>query len=71
MEDMEKFVSNPLLTLAAIAFTVYEIRSLVKAIQALIIQRNASLEMNSKEGLSLLKDIKTGIVKLYQLIKSR
>ena len=71
MEDMEKFVSNPLLTLAAIAFTVYEIRSLVKAIQALIIQRNASLEINSKEGLSLLKDIKTGIVKLYQLIKSR
>ena len=71
MEDMEKFVSNPFLTLAAIAFTLYEIRSLVKAIQALTVQRNASLEVNSKEGLSLLKDIKTGIVKLYQLVKSR
>lgn len=71
MEDMEKFVSNPLLTIAAIAFTMYEIRSLVKAIQALIIQRNASLEINSKEGLSLLRDIKTGVIKLYQLIRSR
>lgn len=71
MEDMEKFVSSPLLTIAAIAFTMYEIRSLVKAIQALIIQRNASLEINSKEGLSLLRDIKTGVIKLYQLIRSR
>lgn len=71
MEDMEKLVSNPFLTMAAMAFTLYEIRSLVKAIQALTVQRNASLEVYGKEGLSLLKDIKTGIAGLYQLIKSR
>lgn len=71
MEDMEKLVNNPFLTLAAIVFTLYEIRSLMKAIQALTVQRNASLEVYSKEGLSLLKDIKTGIAGLYQLIRSR
>ena len=71
MEGMEELVNNPFLTLAAMAFTLYEIRSLVKAIQALTAQRNASLEVYSKEGLSLLKDIKTSIAGLYQLIKSR
>lgn len=71
MEDMEKLVNNPFLTLAAIAFTLYEIRSLVKAIQALTVQRNASLEVYGKEGLSLLRDVKTGIARLYQLIRSR
>ena len=71
MEDMEKLVSSPFLTLAAIAFTLYEIRSLIKVIQALIAQRNASFEISSKEGLSLLRDIKTGVVKLFQLIRSR
>ena len=71
MEDMEKLVNNPFLTLAAIAFTLYEIRSLVKAIQALTVQRNASLEANGREGLSLLRDINTGIARLYQLIRSR
>ena len=71
MEDMEKLVNNPFLTLACIAFTLYEIRSLVKAIQALTAQRNASLEVYGKEGLSLLRDINTGIARLYQLIRSR
>lgn len=71
MEDMEKFVNSPFLTLAAMAFTLYEIRSLVKAIQTLTVQRNASIEAYGKEGLSLLRDIKTGIVRLYQLIRSR
>lgn len=71
MEDMEKLVNNPFLTMAAMAFTLYEIRSLVKAIQALTVQHNASIEVYGKEGLSLLKDIKTGIAGLYQLIKSR
>ena len=71
MEDMEKLINNPFLTLAAMAFTLYEIRSLIKAIQTLTVQRNASLEVYGKEGLSLLKDIKTGIAGLYQLIRSR
>lgn len=71
MEDIEKLINNPFLTLAAIAFTLYEIRSLVKAIQALTVRRNASLEVYGKEGLFLLKGIKTGIAGLYQLIRSR
>lgn len=71
MEDMEKLVNNPFLTLAAMAFTLYEIRSLIKAIQTLTVQRNASLEVYGKEGLSLLRDIKTGIARLYRLIRSR
>ena len=71
MEDIEKLVNNPFLALAAMAFTLYEIRSLIKAIQTLTVQRNASLEVNGREGLSLLRDINTGIARLYQLIRSR
>lgn len=71
LEELEKIASNPILTLAAIAFTLYEIRALIKAIHALVIQRNTALDIASREALALLKDIKTGIVRLYQLIKSR
>lgn len=71
MEEMQKMLTNPVLTLVGILLVLREIHNLVTAIRALITQRNDALAATSQSALALLTDIKTALMRLYQLIKSR
>ena len=71
MDELQKMLTNPVLTLVGILLVLREIHSLVTAIKALITQRNDALTDTSQSVLVLLSDIKTALTRLYQLIKSR
>ena len=71
MDELQKMLTNPVLTLVGILLVLREIHSLVTAIKALITQRNDALTDTSQSMLVLLNDIKTALTRLYQLIKSR
>ena len=71
MDELQKMLTNPVLTLVGILLVLREIHSLVTAIKALITQRNDALTATSQSALVLLSDIKTALTRLYQLIKSR
>ena len=71
MDEFQKVLTNPVLTLVGILFVLREIHSLVNSIKALIVQRNDSASSLSQSVLSRLDDIKRGLARLYQLIKSR
>ena len=71
MDELQKMLTNPVLTLVGILLVLREIHSLMNAIKALITQRNDALTATSQSALALLNDIKTALTRLYQLIKSR
>ena len=71
MDELQKMLTNPVLTLVGILLVLREIHSLVIAIKALITQRNEALTVASQSALVLLNDIKTALARLYQLIKLR
>ena len=71
MDELQKMLTNPVLTLVGILLVLREIHSLVTAIKALITQRNDALTVTSQSALVLLNDIKTALTRLYQLIKLR
>ena len=71
MDELQKMLTNPVLTLVGILLVLREIHSLMNAIKALITQRNDALTATSQSALVLLSDIKTALTRLYQLIKSR
>lgn len=71
MEELKGMFTNPVLTLVGILLVLREIHALVGVIKTLITQRNDAFEASSKTALSLLTDIRTGIARLYQLIRSR
>ena len=71
MDELQKMLTNPVLTLVGILLVLREIHSLVTAIKALITQRNDALTVASQSALVLLNDIKTALTRLYQLIKLR
>ena len=71
MDELQKMLTNPVLTLVGILLVLREIHSLVIAIKALITQRNDALTVTSQSALVLLNDIKTALTRLYQLIKLR
>ena len=71
MDEWQKMLTNPVLTLVGILLILREIHSLVTAIKALITQRNDALIATSQSALAMLSDIKTALTRLYQLIKLR
>ena len=71
MDELQKMLTNPVLTLVGILLVLREIHSLITAIKALITQRNDALTDTSQSALVLLNDIKTALARLYQLIKLR
>ena len=71
MDELQKMLTNPVLTLVGILLVLREIHSLVTAIKTLITQRNEALTAASQSALVLLNDIKTALARLYQLIKLR
>ena len=71
MDELQKMLTNPVLTLVGILLVLREIHSLVTVIKGLITQRNDALTDMSQSVLVLLSDIKTALTRLYQLIKSR
>lgn len=71
MEELKEMLANPILTLVGILLILREIHSLVNSIKALIVQRNDAMSSLSQSVLSRLDDIKRGLARLYQLIKSR
>ena len=71
MDEWQKMLANPVLTLVGILLILREIHSLVMVIKALITQRNDALTATSQSALAMLSDIKTALTRLYQLIKSR
>ena len=71
MDELQKMLTNPVLTLVGILLVLREIHSLMNAIKALITQRNDALTATSQSALALLNDIKAALTRLYQLIKSR
>lgn len=71
MDELQKMLTNPVLTLVGILLVLREIHGLVTAIKALITQRSDALAATSQDALVLLNDIKTALTRLYQLIKSR
>ena len=71
MDELQKMLTNPVLTLVGILLVLREIHNLVIAIKTLITQRNDALAVSSQSTLNLLADIKAGLGRLYQLIKSR
>ena len=71
MDELQKMLTNPVLTLVGILLVLREIHSLVTAIKALITQRNDAFTVTSQSALVLLNDIKTALTRLYQLIKLR
>ena len=71
MDELQKMLTNPVLTLVGILLVLREIHNLVIAIKTLITQRNDALTAMSQNALALLNDIKTALTRLYQLIKSR
>ena len=71
MDELQKMLTNPVLTLVGILLVLREIHSLVTAIKALITQRNDALTVTSQSALVMLNDIKTALTRLYQLIKLR
>ena len=71
MDELQKMLTNPVLTLVGILLVLREIHNLVIAIKTLITQRNDALTITSQSALDLLNDIKTALTRLYQLIKSR
>lgn len=71
MEELQKMLTNPVLTLVGILLVLREIHNLVTAIKTLITQRNDALIITSQSALALLNDIKTALTRLYQLIKLR
>ena len=71
MDELQKMLTNPVLTLVGILLVLREIHNIVTAIKTLIIQRNDTLTVASQSALALLNDIKTALTRLYQLIKSR
>ena len=71
MDELQKMLTNPVLTLVGILLVLREIHNLVTAIKTIITQRNDALAVTSQSALALLNDIKTALMRLYQLIKSR
>ena len=71
MDELQKMLTNPVLTLVGILLVLREIHNLVTAIKTLITQRNDTLTVTSQSAMALLNDIKTALARLYQLIKSR
>ena len=71
MDELQKMLTNPVLTLVGILLVLREIHSLVTVIKALITQRNDALTVTSQSALVLLNEIKTALTRLYQLIKLR
>ena len=71
MNELQKMLANPVLTLVGILLVLREIHNLVIAIKTLITQRNDTLTVTSQSALAMLDDIKTALTRLYQLIESR
>ena len=71
MDELQKMLTNPVLTLVGILLVLREIHNLVIAIKTLITQRNDTLTVTSQSALAMLDDIKTALTRLYQLIESR
>ena len=71
MDELQKMLTNPVLTLVGILLVLREIHSLVVAIRTLITQRNDALIATSQSVLAMLSDIKTALTRLYQLVESR
>lgn len=71
MDEWQKMLTNPMLTLIGILLLLREIHSLVVVIKTLITQRNDALTATSQSALALLSDIKVALTRLYQLIESR
>ena len=71
MDELQKMLTNPVITLVGILLVLREIHYLVIAIKTLITQRNDALTATSQSALALLSDIKVALTRLYQLIKLR
>ncbi len=71
MDELQKMLTNPVLTLVGILLVLREIHNLVITIKTLIMQRNDALTVTSESALVMLNDIKAALTRLYQLIKSR
>ena len=71
MDELQKMLTNPVLTLVGILLVLREIHSLVVVIRTLISQRNDALTATSQSALALLSDIESALTRLYQLIESR
>ena len=71
MDEWQKMLTNPMLTLIGILLLLREIHSLVVVIKTLITQRNDALTATSQSALALFSDIKVALTRLYQLIESR
>ena len=71
MDELQKMLTNSVITLVGILLALKEMYSLVVAIKTVITQRNDALTSALKYMLALLSDIKAALTRLYQLIKSR
>lgn len=71
MDELQKMLTNPVLTLVGILLLLREIHSLVLVIKTLITQRNDALTATSQSALALLSGIESALTRLYQLIESR
>ncbi len=71
MDELQKMLTNPVLTLVGILLVLREIHNLVITIKTLIMQRNDALTVTSESALVMLNDIKAALTRLYQLITSR
>ena len=71
MDEWQKMLTNPVITLVGILLVLREIHSTATAIKTLITQRNDALTATSQSALAMLSDVKTELTRLYQLIESR
>ena len=71
MDELQKMLTNPVITLVGILLVLREIHSTATAIKTLITQRNDALTATSQSALAMLSDVKTELTRLYQLIESR
>ena len=71
MDELQKMLTNSVITLVGILLALKEMYSLVVAIKTIITQRNDALTSALQYMLALLSDIKAALTRLYQLIKSR
>lgn len=71
MDELQKMLTNPVLTLVGILLVLREIHNILIAIKTLITQRNDALTITSQSALALLNDIETALTRLCQLIESR
>ena len=71
MDELQKMLNNPVITLVGILLVLREIHSTATAIKTLITQRNDALTATSQSALAIFSDIEAALRRLYKLIESR